>query len=81
MGKGFYLIFTALLTLGFIRDDKVDTPIVPELDWIAGIAWLGSGLLHLFVACQMPEVVAAYVPPKTGFENSSTDDDAYTNPV
>jgi uncharacterized protein YbbC (DUF1343 family) len=78
-GKALYLIFTALLTIGFIRDDKGVTSVVPALDWITGIAWLAAGILHLFVACQMPDVAAAYVPPTTGFE--SIDNNTYRNPV
>lgn len=78
-GKGFYLIFTALLTIGFIRDGAQATSVVPALDWITGIAWLAGGCLHLFVSCNMPDVKAAYVPPTTGFEE--TTDDNYHNPV
>jgi COPI associated protein len=84
-GKGFYLIFTALLTIGFIRDDKAANSVVPSLDWITGIACLASGVLHLFVACQMPDVKAAYVPPKSGYENGGSGGDEvngnYRNPV
>jgi hypothetical protein len=82
MGKGFYLIFTALLTIGFISDETQATSVVPSLDWITGIAWLASGILHLFVACYLPDVKAAYVPPKTGYENGGDGtEEAFRNPV
>jgi hypothetical protein len=61
-GKGFYLIFTAFLCLGM----KNDTSGIKGLNWATGIAWLAAGVLHLFVACTMPDVNLIYKPPTAG---------------
>jgi hypothetical protein len=66
-GKGFYLIFIAFLTLGLLNDkDNSNASGVKGLDWSTGAAWLAAGVLHLYVACSMPETAAVYKPPTAG---------------
>lgn len=63
-GKGFYLIFTAFLSFGLLGKNTPSK--VNGLDWATGVAWLAGGVLHLFVACYMPEVNTIYKPPSAG---------------
>lgn len=69
-GKGFYLIFIAFLTIGLIGDNQTQ---IKGLDWITGIGWLTSGLLHLFVACYIPGSNDLYKPPTVGLSTLGED--------
>ena len=82
-GKGFFLIFTALLTLGLMDDSSQPSQKwLQFLMWGTGIAWLAAGLIHVGFSCTMPEINQAYQPPTDGLTG---DDDAngegYNNPV
>lgn len=76
-GKGFYLIFSAFLTLGLV---KLDSSRVHGLAVSTGIAWLAGGVLHIFVACSMPQVNAIYKPPTVGLSQMGSETET-PNPV
>lgn len=78
-GKGFYLIFIAFLTLGF-REQNLPSA-VNGLDIATGVGWLVGGLLHLFVACTMPEVGNIYKPPTAGLAEMGSIPEEPNNPV
>lgn len=65
-GKGFYLVFTALLTLGLNDNNKDKAAWLRYLDWVTGMTWLLSGLAHVACSCMIPEVNQAYQPPTDG---------------
>jgi hypothetical protein len=69
-GKGFYLIFIAFLTIG-LMDEHEST--IRGLDWLTGIGWLTSGVLHLFVACSIPGSNELYKPPSAGLSTLAED--------
>lgn len=61
-GKGFYLIFTAFLSLGLL-ENKTN---VPYLDYATGICWMAGGILHVVLSCTNPDMNAIYKPPTAG---------------
>jgi hypothetical protein len=71
-GKGFYLLGIAFLTFGLRKDGGGNQSGVKGLDWSTGAAWLSAGVLHLYVACAMPETAAVYKPPTAGLSALGT---------
>ena len=64
-GKGYYMIFVAFLTLG-LRDEAKDSNIIKGFDIMSGAGWLAGGVLHVFLSCTNPDLLAAYRPPTAG---------------
>jgi hypothetical protein len=77
-GKGFYLVFIAFLCLG-LRDNNSSG--VNGLDLVTGIAWLATGIFHVFIGFTMPEATEAYKPPSAGLNSSTTENDNGENVV
>ena len=76
-GKGLYQIFVAFLCLG-LMDERHN--VVRILGWSTGIAFLATGVFHLFLVFSNPDFMDAYRPPTAGLERE-VDQDHYENAV
>mmetsp|Transcript_7603 Transcript_7603/g.9947 ORF Transcript_7603/g.9947 Transcript_7603/m.9947 type:complete len:203 (-) Transcript_7603:263-871(-) len=65
--KGLYLIFIAFLCLGLTDENNSG---VDGLDWVSGIGWLASGVVHIAVALTWSETVEVYRPPTAGLDTT-----------
>mmetsp|Transcript_12643 Transcript_12643/g.26248 ORF Transcript_12643/g.26248 Transcript_12643/m.26248 type:complete len:194 (-) Transcript_12643:184-765(-) len=64
-GKALYMIFIAFLAIGLKHK------VIKWLQWTVGIAYLFSGVLHLFLWFAKPELVSSYKAPTGGLDSGN----------